>query len=212
MHTNDAPSALVDDFALLLLNEQGQFATKRSADGLFAVALLIELAQLERLELFGDDFRLFVTDNSETGVAALDEALATLEENQGSVLKEAMGKLSIGQRDRVMGRLVAEGAVTEHTERRRLFFTSTTWQVKDTARREKIHADLKAALFGAEEVAEQDEVLISLLSAAGLVQLVAGRSKTAKRIAGEVAERYPVAAEVLQQGVQGVPESIIPNI
>lgn len=212
MHTNDAPSALVDDFALLLLNDDGQFATRRSVDGLFAVALLIELAQLERLELFDTDNRLFVSDDSDTGVPALNEALATLEENKGTVLKDAMGKLSIGQRERVMGRLVAEGAVEERTERRRLFFTNTTWHVKDTERRKKIHADLREALFGAEEVAEQDEVLIALLSAAGLVKLVAGRSKTAKRIAGEVGERYPVAAIVLDLGVQSVPESIMPPL
>ncbi|MGO1051985.1 GOLPH3/VPS74 family protein [Crossiella sp. CA198] len=212
MPTNDAPSALVDDFALLLLTEDGQFATRRSLDGLFAVALLIELAQLERLELFGEDNRLFVTDDSDTGVPALNEALAALEEHKGSVVKEAIARLSTGQKDRVLGRLVAEGAVESRTERRKLIFSSTSWHLVDTARRNKIHADIKAVLFGAEDPAEQDELIVGLLSAAALVKIVAGRSKTAKQIAEKVWERYPVAGVVIDLGVQGVPEGIIPPI
>ncbi|MBP2472453.1 hypothetical protein JOF53_001325 [Crossiella equi] len=209
---NDTVTALADDLALLLLDEQGQWATRRNLDGLFAVTLMVELAHLDRLELFDEDNRVFVEDDSPTGSAALDEALATLEQAKGSVIKDAIAALAPGQKDRVLSRLAEQGAVEKRTERKRLIFTSTTWLLADTARRDEVKARLRPLLFDEPDGAGRDEVFIALLSAGGMVKSVAGRSKSAARIAEEVWARETVAHEIVSAGVQGSNEGIMPNL
>ncbi|GAA2794076.1 GOLPH3/VPS74 family protein [Crossiella cryophila] len=206
---------LAEDLALLLLEDTGGFNPRRSAEGLFAAALIFELADLDRLELFDEEHRLFVKDTTQTSDNLLNDTLARLAEAEGSIVRDALGLLAVGLLDRVMTRLAATGLVRAEKQRRRLLFTTTVWPPTETDTRHAIRARLYAALAAAAEPDHRTELLLAFLHAGDLLDVVSDQPEHAERaesLTEKLWARNPELAVFAEQAFQGSGEGVIPMI
>ncbi|MCK2241653.1 MULTISPECIES: GPP34 family phosphoprotein [unclassified Crossiella] len=206
---------LAEDLALLLLDDTGRFSPKRSAEGLFAGALMFELAALDRLELFDEEHRLFVQDSTQTSDNLLNDTLARLGEAEGSIVRDALGLVAVGVLDRVMTRLVAAGLVREEKQRRRLLFSTTVWPLTETDTRHAFRARLHAALAESVEPDHRTELLLAYLHSADLLEVVSDQQEHAERaesLTERLWARHPALGVFAEQAFQGSGEGVIPMI
>ncbi|WP_158880697.1 GOLPH3/VPS74 family protein [Amycolatopsis anabasis] len=156
---------IAEDLLLLLVDQEtGKFVTKRPLDGVLAGALLFELAGAHRLELSGDEGRLFVQDAADTGDTILDEALERLVDAEGARPEDALGELAPGLRRRLLDGLAARGVLTEEAGATLGVFTTTRWQVGDPGHVAALRGQVHEVLVEGEDPDERTAALIALLA------------------------------------------------
>ena len=133
------------------------------ADMVVAAALLVELTHLGRLAVTGSGqaLEVAVEDATPVGDELLDEALRTVGERPGRVTKLVR---RLPTSDRVLQRLVAEGAVTVDSERKWGLKTVERHRPTPGAGREALVAMTKESVFGAMPPDARSAMLVSVLA------------------------------------------------
>jgi hypothetical protein len=173
------PMMLAEDLLLLLTDDEtGKLAASGTqVDVALGGALLSELALTGRVDVAGSDEpmrkgRLVVRDPGPTGNSLLDEALATVAQQEGKKPQSVVGRLGKRTRVRLYERL-AEGGVVRAAEGRVFgIFPSHRWPAEDTAHEASVRAGLVAALRNGTTTDPRTGALVSLLLALRVVHKV----------------------------------------
>jgi hypothetical protein len=170
---------IAEDLLLLVTDDRtGRLAVPSNrVDIALGGAMLIELALDGRVDVAHEaepvrKRRLVVRDESATGDALLDEALAELGAEQGKKPKDVVRGLGKGLRDRLHARLVDRGVLREESGKILGVFPTHRWPAEDAAHEESVRARVVEALrVGAADDARVG-ALVSLLHALRAVDRV----------------------------------------
>ncbi|HJP76964.1 MAG TPA: GPP34 family phosphoprotein [Pseudonocardiaceae bacterium] len=194
---NGAQQLLADDFLLLALDsDTGRFPARLPLDGAVAVALLLELANEERLELFGPEDRVFVADDAATAHPALDHALAAIQADQGTEPYLVVTLFAKGSFEDAMQRLIESGQLREEVRRRGLARRKTWWHTGHE-RISLLRTTLAAVVVDNQEPDLRMATLISMLADRSLLhRLVVADKREVESRAAQIAEDVSVANPV----------------
>ncbi|WP_298179515.1 GPP34 family phosphoprotein [Saccharomonospora sp.] len=154
-----------------------------------AGALLVELAIRERVDITtdgdeGKSGRIVMRDDTPTGSAPLDDALAQLSTLEGKKPKDVLSPLASGQLiERLLQGLVERGILRRERGRVLGLFPTTRWPAEDSRHEEQVKAQLRRVLVDGEEPDERTAALIALLANTTALKHVIGKED------GEVADR-----------------------
>ena len=193
--TQGADPALASDLLLLVLNEQtGRFPRMSSMDAIVSVALFVDLAARGRLEFFGDDHRVFVTDASPTGSPVLDDVLTMLQQAEGDRPTAAIRLIAKGRFDQVVQGLVDSGALVEHETRALGAFRRRTWRHSGRGPISSLRKNLDDVLVQGAKPTVRTALLISVM-----VQL----KLLTEAMPGHGGKRVAARAEEIMQEASG---------
>lgn len=160
-HGADRPLAL--DAVLVMLNPtKGELWAQ--ANLVVAAALLVELTRQGRLLVTGSGQKLEVSvrDPAPVGDELLDDALATIASgDQPRPVTKLVTVLP--KSDRVLSRLVADGAVTEESQRRFGMIKVQRHHPTPASDRETLTGTLRGALLGTSSPDARSAMLLSVL-------------------------------------------------
>lgn len=173
---SDGVNLLADDLLLLILDERtGRFPDRLPLNGVAAVALLLEIASMGRLDVFGEDHRIFVEDASPTGHPILDGVLATIGEDEGALPKNVLAKYAVGSFERAVARLTGRGLLREETSPRMFgLLRRTTWRHADRDRITMLRAELDEVLVRDRRPDARTATLVAMLVVLGQLDRVLG--------------------------------------
>lgn len=175
-----------EDLALLTLTDGGHPRGQANELGLGG-AMLCELAALERLSVDARG-RLVVVDGRSTGDEVLDESLTRWGERVGRKPQYHLQIVSRGLRRRVLSELARQEAVQERRYELPVVGgrVYSGWPVIDTARRDRLVAELGSVLAGRALPDARTGALIGLLSAVSALSAAVPRELWGGRRPGEV--------------------------
>jgi hypothetical protein len=166
-------------------------------DDALAGAAILELALLGRLAVHGK--KLTVTDPASTGDELLDEALGRIAAaRRPRSVTHWVGALRIPFRDRLGERLVGRGVVAQRRTRLLGVFTRTRYPLRDLAVVEQLRQRVRAAALGTSPVQTRMAYLLSLITAAQLVDRLFTRDerRLAKQRIREIMKANPLAGMI----------------
>ena len=168
---------LAEELLLLLLDDEtGKMSgtSAMSVDTALGGAVLVDLTLAGRIGVTarkpgGKPDRLDVLSTVPTGNPLLDEALARLGEEDGTVASTAVHYASRGARKAVVERLVDGGVLTEEHRRVLGIFPSRTLPPADPEPERELRTRVDDVIAGRKPVDERTGALLALLSASGLL-------------------------------------------
>jgi hypothetical protein len=198
---DDRATLLADDLLLLILDERtGRFPNKLPLNGVVSVALLLELASMGRLDVFGDEHRIFVEDAAPTGQPVLDAILAKLKQDEGALPRNALAMFAKGCFEQAVRRLIDGGLLREEQSSRMfgLVRGKTTWWHTSQERISLLRNELDDVLVTNREPDVRMATLISMLVVLTLLDRVlhAADSEQVTSRAERIAEDAGVANAV----------------
>lgn len=202
--TQGADPLLASDLLLLVLNEQtGHFPRESSMDAMVSVALLVDLAARGRLEFFGDDHRVFVTDDSPTGSPVLDDVLTMLRQAEGDRPTAAISLIAKGRFDQVVQGLVDSGALVEHETRALGALRRRSWRHSGRGPISSLRNNLDDVLVQGAKPTVRTALLISVMVQLKLLTKAMG-GHGGKRVAARADEVMQEASSaIVPPGVLG---------
>lgn len=160
---------IADDVLLLLLDDAGEPLSVH-IDTAVGAALLCDLTSAGRLNRPDDRDRLTVADPSPVGEPILDDALeAVAEKAAAGPVKSLMALDAVdrGAAERVAGRLVGAGVLTEETTKG-LLRSKTRHPLADRSAKDDLIRRLLPAVQGSADPADSaDSAVLSIVASAG---------------------------------------------
>jgi hypothetical protein len=163
---------IAEDLLLLLTDDEtGKLAASPGeVDVALGGALLVELVLMQRVDLAGSpqqapEGRLIVRDATGTTDPLLDEALATVGQNQGRKPQNVVTALGKRVRVRLYDRLAGRGLLRAQGGKILGVFPRHSWPALDSSHEDSVRADLLAAVRNTMATDPRTGALISLLLA-----------------------------------------------
>ena len=163
---------IAEDLLLLLTDDEtGKLAASPGeADVALGGALLVELVLMQRVDLAGSSEQvqkghLIVRDATATADPLLDEALATVRQNQGRKPQNVVTALGKRVRVRLYDRLASRGLLRAQGGKILGVFPRHSWPALDSSHEDSVRADLLAAVRNTMATDPRTGALISLLLA-----------------------------------------------
>ena len=203
---------IAEDLVLLLVDDAtGKPVTDGTKlDHAVAGAVLLELALQGRVDVAGADEevrkgRLVVRDQSPTGNAILDDALALIADKRGKKPDSVIGPLSKGLRNRLLGGLADRGILRREDGRILGIFPTTKWPAADSHHENSLRSRLHDILVIGMTPDDRAGALVSLLSAIDVVPKIVESSdkRAVKRRAKEIAQGA-WAADAVRRAIEAV--------
>jgi hypothetical protein len=168
---------IAEDLLLLLTDDEtGKLAASPGeVDVALGGALLVELVLMQRVDLAGSpqqapEGRLIVRDATGTTDPLLDEALATVGQNQGRKPQNVVRALGKGVRVCLYDRLAGRGVLRAQGGKFLGVFPRHRWPALDSSHEDSVRADLLAAVRNTTAADPRTGALISLLLALNAVR------------------------------------------
>ncbi len=139
----------------------------------------------------------------------MDEALATIGEQEGKKPQDVLGKLQKGLRDKLYERLADRGVLRREQDKILGLFPRTSWPAGDQAHEQRVRGAIAEALVHGRQAEPRIGAVISLLSAVDAVTKVVDpnayglEKRELKRRAKDVAEQT-WASEAVRKAVDAV--------
>jgi hypothetical protein len=212
---------LAEDLLLLLTDDDtGKLAASGTeVDIALGGALLIELTLSRHVDVAGPDERvrggrLVVRDASPTGDGLLDEALATVGQNEGKKPESVEARLGKGTRARLYARLADSGVLRAEEGRVLGIFPSHRWPSDDAAHETSVRAELGTALRNGRTTEARTGALISLLLALDKVHKAldpasVGLSEREMRVNAKRIAEGDWAAKAVRQAIKSMNAAVV---